>query len=255
MDYHTIFSNCLTELLHMKKWGNFYMDFDKEFTLKLLENRYMEENELLRNVSCGSLKEAEAALSSSALSDIEPRLSDSLRNFQNYCIIFNTLLRKAAEQGGVHPLHLDRLSSEFAGKIELLKTPSAGKGLMQEMVRKYCLLVKNHSLKGYSPLVREVIARTESDPTADLSLKAHAQRLNVNPSYLSALFKKETGQTLTQFVNQSRIRYGLFLLNSSHMQIQTVAQHCGIPDLNYFTRLFKKQVGMTPSEYRNRIRS
>ena len=81
------------------------------------------------------------------------------------------------------------------------------------------------------------------------------QRLNVSPSYLSALFKRETGQTLTQFVNQSRIRYGLFLLNSSHMQIQTVAQHCGIPNLNYFTRLFKKQVGMTPSEYRNRIRS
>lgn len=37
------------------------------------------------------------------------------------------------------------------------------------------------------------------------------------------------------------------------MQIQTIAQHCGISDINYFTRIFKKQIGKTPKEYRNSI--
>ena len=229
------------------------MDLDMELRMQLLEDRYASENRLMQDVSRGLTKQAEAALAESSLKDIEPRHPNSLRNFKNYCIILNTLLRKAAEQGAVHPINIDQLSSTFAHKIEHLHSPVAGKALMQEMVRKYCLLVKNHSMKGYSLLVQKVIARTEADLTADLSLKAHASYLNVNPSYLSTLFKKETGQTLTEFVNQKRIQHVILLLNSTNMQIQTVAQHCGIPDINYFTRMFKKQVGKTPSEYRQGV--
>ena len=121
------------------------------------------------------------------------------------------------------------------------------------MVRKYCLLVKNHSLKGYSMLVRKVITNIIYDLTADLSLKVQAKELNVNPSYLSTLFKKETGQTLTEFVNRKRIEHAILLLNSTDMQIQVVAQYCGIPDVNYFTKTFKKIVGKTPKEYREMI--
>lgn len=229
------------------------MDLDVELRMQLLEDRYASENRLIQDVARGLTRQAEAALAESSLKDIEPRLPNSLRNFQNYCIILNTLLRKAAEQGAVHPIYIDQLSSTFAHKIEQLHSPAVGKSLMQEMVRKYCLLVKNHSMKGYSLLVQKVIARTEADLTADLSLKAHAGYLNVNSSYLSTLFKKETGQTLTEFVNQKRIQHGILLLNSTNMQIQTVAQHCGIPDINYFTRMFKKQVGKTPSEYRQGV--
>ena len=87
------------------------------------------------------------------------------------------------------------------------------------MVHKYCLLVKNHSMKGYSLLIQKVLVRIDSDLTADLSLKTQAALLNVNASYLSTLFKKETGQTLTDYVNKKRVEHALFLLNSSSMQI------------------------------------
>ena len=43
------------------------------------------------------------------------------------------------------------------------------------------------------------------------------------------------------------------LLNSTSMQIQTIATHCGIPDLNYFTKVLKKYIQMTPKEYRTKI--
>lgn len=165
----------------------------------------------------------------------------------------NTLFRKAAEQGAVHPIHIDSLSSTFAKKIELIHSLPAGKQLMKEMVHKYCLLVKNHSMKGYSLPVQKVITHIESDLTADLSLRAQAASLNVNPSYFSTLFKKETGQTLTDFVNERRVQHGIFLLNSTNLQVQTIAQHCGISDINYFTRIFKKHTGHTPTEYRNSL--
>lgn len=49
--------------------------------------------------------------------------------------------------------------------------------LNKEMVRKYCLLVKNHSMKGYSPLIRKILTRINSDLTADLSLNTQAELL------------------------------------------------------------------------------
>lgn len=121
------------------------------------------------------------------------------------------------------------------------------------MARKYTILVKNHSLQGYSSLVRKVLAHIDIDLSADLTLNTQAKLLAVNPSYLSTVFKKETGQTLTEYVTGKRIDYAIFLLNSTNMQIQTIAQYCGIPDVCYFTKLFKKQTGKSPTEYKQNI--
>ncbi len=224
-----------------------------DYQIQLIEKRYAAENRFLQNISQGNIHKVDSAFSNSSLMDIEPRIPDSLRNFKNYCIIMNTLLRKAVEQGAVHPIHIDQLSSSFAQKIELIRSLSDGKKLMKEMVHKYSLLVKNHSMKGYSLLIQKVITIIDMDITSDLSLSTLAGTLNINPSYLSTLFKKETGQTLTDYVNEHRIQYGIFLLNSTQLQVQSIAQHCGISDINYFTRIFKKYTGMTPTEYRNKV--
>lgn len=185
--------------------------------------------------------------------DMEKHSPDPIRNMKNYCIILNTLLRKAAELGAVHPLHIDSLSSKFAIKIENAVSTAALTRLQSEMVHKYCLLVKNHSMQGYSLLIRKVLTRIDTDLTADLSLRAQAALLNINSSYLSTLFKKEVGMTLTDYVNNKRVEHALFLLNTTTMQIQAIAQHCGIPDVNYFTKTFKKHIGKTPKEYRDSV--
>lgn len=122
------------------------------------------------------------------------------------------------------------------------------------MARKYTLLVKNHSLQGYSTLVRRVLVHIDTDLASDLTLNTQAKLLDVNPSYLSTVFKKETGHTLTEYVTGKRIDHAVFLLNSTNMQIQTVAQYCGIPDICYFTKTFKKLVGKTPTEYKSSVR-
>lgn len=220
---------------------------------KALEQRYDIENQYLKAVSQGLSHKAELIIEDFSALNFEQRNMDPLRNLQNYCIIMNTLLRKAAEEGSVHPLYIDRVSSDFAKKIEALTSLEGGARLQHEMTRKYCLLVRNHSMKGYSLLTQKAIIKIDSDLTAHLSLNALAEFLNVNASYLSRLFKNDTGITLTEYVNHKRIEHGIFLLNTTMLQIQTIAQHCGIPDINYFTKLFKKQVHMTPTEYRENI--
>ncbi len=223
---------------------------DPLLAMKMLESRYEGEKKLMQAVSQGITHKAEQLISNSSGLMLEMRVEDPIRNMKNYVIVANVLLRKAAEQGGVHPFYIDGVSSDFAKSIEKIKTTQEGIDMMHDMITKYCALVKNHSMKNYSLLVQKVITLIDSDLTADLSLRRQAELLNVNASYLSTLFKKETGTTLTEYVTQKRIDQAAFLLSSTNMQIQNIAQHCGIFDVNYFTKIFKKQKNKTPKEYR-----
>ena len=222
-------------------------------SLEIIEQNYQNERRLIEAVSKGKLHKVDMIASSILNQGTEERLADSVRNRKNYLIIFNTLLRKAAEFGEVHPLHINRLSSAFAKKIEELCTVDDSLNLQKEMIRKYCLLVKEHSLKKYSHLIGRVITLISFDLTADLSLKHISSLMNVNASYLSATFKKECGETLTEYVNRKRMETAAFVLSHSDKQIQVVAEECGILDVNYFIKLFKKQYGMTPTQYREDI--
>jgi len=215
-----------------------------------LERRYARENEMLQAVAQGQLHKAEMLMTGFTSLSFERRLADPVRNLKNYCIIMNTLLRKAAEYGGVHPLYLDRLSSDFARRIEALSALETVQKLMEEMFRSYCRLVSKNSSGQYSPPVQKAIMHIDVNLDSELNLKLLAGIQNMNASYLSALFKKETGQTLTDFINQKRIRQAEQLLAATKLQVQTVAQHCGISDVNYFSKLFKKYTGRTPNEYR-----
>lgn len=229
---------------------------DSDDTLQnmaMLEMRYAYENELIQAVSQGLTHKAEMLLSGFSQAAFEQRLTDPIRNLKNYCIIMNTLLRKAAEQGGVHPLYLDRASTDFARRIELVSAANDTRELMNDMFHSYCRLVKTHSLRQYSPPVQKIIALIDTDPAGDLSLNSLAKTQGLNASYLSSLFRRETGETVTGHINRKRMQLAMRLLSSTRLQIQTIAQHCGIPDVNYFSKLFKKITGKSPKEYRQSL--
>ena len=192
----------------------------------------------------------DALLSRISASSFEQRTADPLRNLKNYCIITNTLLRKAAEQGGVHPLYIDSLSSSFAQQIEQFSSTSEGTDMIVQMAKAYCSAVRGHTTKRYSPPVRKAILLINRDLSADLTLSVLSQQININSSYLSALFKKETGSTVTEYITTQRIRHACSLLENSRLQIQTVAQHCGFEDIHYFSKLFKRHTGLSPKQYR-----
>lgn len=246
----------LENLVPMKEISVTDYDYDpkKLFrSMERIERRFHAESEFMQIVSHGQLHKIEMYANMISIEGTEIRLADRVRNAKNYAIIMNTLLRKAAENGSVHPVHIDKLSSDFAKKIELQTSEKAVTALIREMARKYTLLVKNHSMQGYSTLVRRVLVHIDTDLAGDLSLNTQAKLLGVNPSYLSTIFKKETVHTLTEYVTGKRIDHAVFLLNTTKMQIQTIAQYCGISDICYFTKTFKKHVGKTPTEYRNML--
>lgn len=222
--------------------------------MKTMEKRYSFENELIRAVTLGQMHKENILLSTFSDIPFERRVADPIRNAKNYGIIMNTLLRKAAEDGGVHPVYLDRMSSEFAHKIEQMSSLSETPDLMREMFRSYCRLVRKHSMKSYSRVVQKTILLIDSDLAADLSLRSLAANQNISPGYLSTVFKKETGKTVSEYIREKRVKHAAHLLKTTHLQIQTVALHCGIMDVQYFSKIFKKQTGKTPKEYRETMK-
>ena len=227
---------------------------DLLINMKAMEQRYNFENELMRAVTLGQLHKETLLLSAFTERAFEKRNADPLRNLKNYCIIMNTLLRKAAEEGGVHPLYLDRVSSDFAQKIESLPSISDNGDLMRSMFRSYCRLVRKHSMKDYSRVVQKTVVLIDSDLSADLSLRSLAESQGISAGYLSSVFKKETGKTVSEYIREKRIKHAEHLLSTTHLQVQTVALHCGVLDVQYFSKIFKKTTGKTPKEYRDSLK-
>lgn len=224
---------------------------DLPAAMQRLENRYRLEDDLLRAVAEGDRAGVHRMMHGTDMNmAVEPRLADPVRNIKNYCIVLNTVLRKAAQQGGVHPLYLDDLSRTFAARIEQLPTTAASRQLVREMADRYCLLVRRHSTAGYSLPVQTALLYVRQHLAEPLSLRTVAAALDYNASYFSARFKSETGQTLTEFILQERMRLAADLLLSTRLQVQTVAQHCGYLDVNYFARVFRQTMGCSPSAYR-----
>ena len=83
-----------------------------------------------------------------------------------------------------------------------------------------------------------------------LSIKQLAGILDINPSYLGQVFKKSTGESFTNYVNQYRIGKAKDLLMSTNQKVYEVAQDVGFTDYHYFLVIFKKITGINPTDIR-----
>lgn len=101
---------------------------------------------------------------------------------------------------------------------------------------------------GVVTMVREYIKNHLQD---DLNREMLAAMVYLNPDYLSHLFKKETGSSLTNYIIEARIQEAKLLLAKNEMSVRDIAIACGFQNISYFSRQFKKSTGMTPREFRH----
>lgn len=104
---------------------------------------------------------------------------------------------------------------------------------------------------------QEIIARVkqmidESYGNSELSLTSLAKSVNMSSSYLSSMFKKYYGQTISAYITEMRLSHAKELLRMSTMRTSEISEAVGYMDPNYFSVVFKKNMGMTPREYRNK---
>jgi two-component system response regulator YesN len=102
-----------------------------------------------------------------------------------------------------------------------------------------------------------VIARAkafiEENYSKDISLDDVSRIVDISSYYFSKLFKEETGENFIEYLTNIRIERAKQLLQNKEVSIKNICVETGYSDPNYFSRIFKKQVGVTPTEYRDRI--
>lgn len=109
----------------------------------------------------------------------------------------------------------------------------------------------------FSVDLKNTIVQTEqyirANLSGDLSLDKIASEVYVNPSYLSAMYHKATGETISHFIQKERIAHAVYLFSISTMSIGEISLASGFKDPNYFTKVFRRETGYSPREYRQKL--
>lgn len=108
------------------------------------------------------------------------------------------------------------------------------------------------SKSNLSPAIRTAKIFIANNYKQDIGLSDVARVVNLSSVYFSGLFKKEMGENFVDYLNRVRIDAAKVLLKDVRNNIGEIAEQCGFSDTRYFAKIFKRSVGITPSDYRKR---
>jgi len=100
------------------------------------------------------------------------------------------------------------------------------------------------------PYVRLAMDYIDTHYPEDISLYSLAREFGISESHLSHLFKQYSGYTFLRYLQDCRVRHAIIMLQDPRYQITEIYQRCGFSNGSYFSRIFKRFTGVTPSDYR-----
>lgn len=112
--------------------------------------------------------------------------------------------------------------------------------------------IRAAQFQGKNPLTLRAVRWLRKNCGGDVGLQETAEHLGVSPAYLSRVFSRDMGETLSAFLLKLRMERAKRLLAESDMKIGQVARQSGFRDPEYFGALFKRTVGLQPRKYRER---
>lgn len=102
----------------------------------------------------------------------------------------------------------------------------------------------------YQPVMKKALRYIGQHFREDLSLGQVADHVGLNASYLSTLFKQETGINFSRYLTERRVEEACRLLRETNMSLVAIASELGFGNQSYFSRIFKRQMGISPRTYR-----
>ena len=176
---------------------------------------------------------------------------DDLRNFKDLAIVVITLSSRSSIEGGVSPEKAFSMSDAFIQRIEEQRSLEKVLELCRKAELEFCLAVRDEGrFSSKNPIIvrcRDLVSRRIN---TKITVQELAEVLNTNPDYLSQLFSKEEGITLSDYIAREKIRIASRELIFTDKSFHAIAFELSYASQSHFGKVFKKWTGMTPRQYR-----
>lgn len=177
-----------------------------------------------------------------------------LNNTRYHFVVSVALITRLCAEKGLERELAYTLSDLYIGKMDLLNNVREIILLHNEMLldfaNKMADLPKKQVYSLHVIKAIEYISRHRNDK---LTVETTAKALNLNRSYLSTLFKKETGVSIGRFIRHERIEASANMLRFSDYSYADIAEYFGFSSQSHFIQCFRIETGYTPKEYREKF--
>lgn len=166
-----------------------------------------------------------------------------------------TLFTRAVIEAGLDAETGFMLSDYYINLIDETSNAGEVQALEYKMLNDFIRVLKKHKEYIYNSLINRIISYIKKNIEHSLSLKEISSFVNVHPNYLSYVFKKEVGRTLTDYINEQKITAIKLYMDHTNLNISEISDTFNFSHLSYFCRFFKKHTGLTPLDYKKQIKS
>ena len=219
---------------------------DVQLSVENIESRHSLEDFYLSQITRGNFTTAYSAFQK-LFRQSSPQIEKM--NKEGFTIL-RSITRIAARRSGVPAASLHMLTEAYKNRVNNAQNPDEIEILTKKFISDICAIVRRYATLRYSQPIRQAIEYIWRNLNTSITLDTLAGEIGISPAWLSRKFHQETGRTLTSFITQERMRSAAEYLAFTDMSINEISSAVGIPDSNYFTKLFKKVYGIVPKEFR-----
>lgn len=177
--------------------------------------------------------------------------SDPIRNYKYLCIISIALASRFVIESGIPLEKSYAISDLYIQRMDATDSLDELRELLKECYTTYVKTVQEYKKSNhYSKPIMICLNYIMSHFNEKISLEDLARETNLHPNYLSALFKKETGETLREYLIRNRINVAKSLLTRTEYTYIQISNSLAFYSQSHFTQVFKERTGFTPKQYR-----
>lgn len=210
---------------------------------------YEMEKDLIHKVKTGNLKAAKKTLND-LLGYVLFSEGNSLEVLKSRALELTSLLSRTAIEGGAATDTILKVNNQFIKSMASVDSLEELCYKLQETVEVFTESMFNMKLTKNQDVIREAMQYISVHYMDKLTLEEVADFVHLSASYFSTLFKDMCGSSFKEYLNMIRVEESKRLLTNTEYSVMDIAIATGFSDQNYFTKVFKKFTGLTPTEFR-----
>lgn len=217
-------------------------------------HKYDEEMQLYDLMKAGDMRSVEKSIKM-LTSGLSGHLSDDpLRNYKYLFVASITLVTRFAIEGGMDEESAYNTSDLYIQKLDLCKNVNSVLDVYKDMFTSFTRKMVDLKTKAvFSKPVILCMDYVYYHLHEKITVSTLAEYVKLNPNYLSGLFKKETGQKISDYITARRMEAAKNMLKYSDISYAEIASILAFSSQSHFTKVFRVTYGFTPKEYRKRF--